>query len=247
MRFSYLVLILLLCCGNTERAEAHQEIWRTSLPRTLEIDYIITKAFADKFRATLTANTAPFARRLDLLKTGDIDLLCGLLKNDDRATYAYFLNPPYKLRSNKYFFVRKGEGRRLQKFEDLYSLRVGVQIGSKHYPRFDNDSKIDKHPTPQYMGRFKMLVSNRIDTVIHTDVYGLSIINELGLKDEIEIAPYKYTNKNPVYFAISRKSKLFDRKEELENVYRLMVESGEIDKVITTYFQSKGLPIPDYK
>lgn len=247
MRVKHLILSLLFCCGYPGLSHAHQEIWKTSLPGILEIDYVITKAFADKFNATLTAKNVPFARRLDQLRNGDIDILCGLFKNDDRESFAYFLTPPYKSKSNKYFFIRKGEGTRLQKYEDLYTLKVGVHIGSKYFPRFDEDQRLEKYATPQHAGRFRMLVSDRIDVIIHTDVYGLELMHQLGLQDEVEIAPYKYTEENPVYMAISRKSKLFERKDELEDVFRLMMESGEIDRLIHAYFQSKGLPIPDYK
>ncbi|WP_163337876.1 ABC transporter substrate-binding protein [Desulfopila sp. IMCC35008] len=247
MRVKFFSLSLLFFCWYLEPSHAHQAIWKTSLPDTLEIDYAITKAFADKFSATLTANKVPFARRLDQLKNGEIDVLCGLLKNNDRERFAYFLRPPYKLRSNKYFFIRKGEGKRLQTYEDLYKLRVGVHIGSKYFPRFDEDEKLKKFVTPYYADSFKMLVSGRIDVVIHTDVYGLEIMNQLSLQDNVEVAPFMHTEKKPVYMAISRKSKLFNRKDELEDVFRLMVESGEIDRIIQSYFRSKGLPIPEYK
>lgn len=227
--------------------EANSEVWKTSFPSILKIDYAITKAFADKCNATLFGSEVPFARRLIQLKNGDIDLLCGLLKKEDREKYGYFLTPPYKLKSNKYFFVRKGEGHRLQKYEDLYSLQVGVRIGSKYFSRFDKDSKLDKFSAASDEGRFKMLVSNRVDAVIHTDVYGLYLLHNLRLQDKVEIAPYKYIKHNPVYMVISRKSKLFERKDDLEKVFQIMVKSGEIDQIIHAYFQNKDLPVPEYK
>lgn len=163
IKIKQLVIAIIFFSFSSMASHAEEEVWKSSFPGILDIDYKITLAFAEKFNATISGSKVPFARRLNQLKKGDIDLLCGLLKNSDREKFAYYLSPPYKLKSHKYFFVRKGEGKRLQKYEDLYSLKIGVQIGSKYFPKFDEDSKLNKHATTEDAGRFKMLESLRID------------------------------------------------------------------------------------
>ncbi|WP_028579726.1 substrate-binding periplasmic protein [Desulfogranum japonicum] len=232
-----LIIIVLLFSGSLSSAWAEQEIWKTSFPNTLDLNYAITKALADKFDATLQGKRVPFARRLNQLQTGEIDLSCGLFKNAVREKYAYFLSPPYSTISNKLFFMRKGEGYRLQKFEDLYSLLIGVKIHSKYYPRFDADKKLRKYATTRDESRFNMLIAHRIDAVIQTDLYGFATLRKMGLEDKIEIAPYRYTSQNPVYMAISRKSKLMKQTNELEQVFQIMVESGEIRSIIERYME----------
>jgi polar amino acid transport system substrate-binding protein len=94
MKYKHIFIGLLLCSGCWGTAYADQENWKTSFPPTLlDLDYVITQAFAKKFNATLSSNKVPFARRLFQLKTGEIDLLSGLLKKDDRERYAYFITP----------------------------------------------------------------------------------------------------------------------------------------------------------
>jgi polar amino acid transport system substrate-binding protein len=238
----------LFCSGCWGTAHADQEIWKTSFsPNPIELDYVITQAFAKKFKATLSSHKVPFARRLFQLKTGEIDLLSGLLKKDDRGKYAYFIDPPYKQKTNKCFFMRKGEGKRLQKYEDLYQLSVGVQIGSKYFSHFDEDTKVKRYATSQDESRFQMLLLNRFDALIHTEMYGTYTMHKLGLENKLEIAPYRYTAYNPVYIAISYKSRLIERKDELEAAFRKMVESGEMDQIIHQYFTDNALPLPDYK
>lgn len=244
-RLTIIIALLFSCCGT---AFADQEIWKTSFPPSnIELDIAITQAFAKKFNAVLLGKKVPFARRLNQLKIGEIDLLAGLLKDEEREQYAYFISPPYKRKTNKYFFMRKGEEQRLQKYEDLYQLSVGVQIGSKYFPRFDKDAKIKKYAISRDESRFKMLVLKRFDALIHTDIYGMDVMHRLALQDKLEIAPYKYTRYNPVYIAISNRSGLIERKDELEKVFREMVDSGEVDKIFKNYFESKGLPVPVYK
>lgn len=247
LRLLCFVLFSAINTGCSVSMSFGSEIWKTSLPSILEIDYSITKAFAEKFNASLVTDKAPFARRLLQLKNGEIDLLSGLLRNGEREQYAIFLFPPYKRKSNKYFFMRKGESHSVNTYEDLYSLKIGVQIGSTYFPRFDADSRIKKYATNSDESRFKMLLLKRIDAVLHTDVYGLYTVHRMGLQDKIEIAPYKYTEVNPVYMAVSKKSALIHYIDELERVFKDMVESGEVDRIIQGYFISKELPIPDYK
>ncbi len=248
MKVKQIGIVLLFCVGLRGIAYADQEIWKASFPSSpIEIDYVITKAFAQKFNAILSGDKVPFARRLLQLKIGEIDLMCGLLKNDDREKYVYFLDPPYKLKTNKYFFMRKGEGKRLQKYEDLYQLSVGVQIGSKYFSRFDEDTKLKKYASTKDECRFQMLILHRFDALIHTDIYGFEAMYKLGLQDKVEVAPYKYTEYNPVYMAVSKKSRLSERIDQLQAVFQNMVDSGEIDQIIHQYFASNGLPLPEYK
>lgn len=224
-----------------------QEIWKTNFPPTsIEVDKEILQALADKYGATVAGSQIPFARRLSNIKSGKIDILTGLLKKPDRFDHIHFLNPPYKRKTNKYFFMRKGEEGRLKTYNDLHSLLIGVQIDSKYFLPFDDDPKIRKHATSRIEGRFQMLMVNRLDAVIHTDVYGIQMIQSLGLEEKVAIAPFRYTKENPVFIGISKKSNLIHQKDKLEALLLQMVESGEMAQIIHNYFTRNNLPVPDF-
>ncbi len=121
MKYKKIVIAFIFCFGCWGSVFGGEEVWKTSVPAYAQaLDLSITQTFAKKFNATLSSHQAPFARRIRQLKDGDIDLMSGLLKNKDREKFAHFIEPPYKQKSNKYFFVRKGEGKHLQKYENLY-------------------------------------------------------------------------------------------------------------------------------
>lgn len=241
-RVLFTLSIVFLCLQTITHAG---EEWRSSFPPlSIDLDQAVTNAFAAQFGAKVVGSKVPFARRLFELKTGEIDLLAGLLKDNSREEYAYFLSVPYKNKTNKIFIMRKGEGGRLQKYEDLYNLEVGVQIGSKYFTRFDEDTRIRKYSSTSDENRLKMLLHKRFDALIHTELYGNHLVYNLGLETKVEVAPYKYTQDNPVYIAISKKSKLYERRDELDKVFKRLVVSGEIDTVIRSYFKSIGLPAP---
>lgn len=227
---------------------AEPQVWKTAFPSSaIEIDQAITEAFAAKCNAVVSGAKVPFSRRLMQLKAGEIDLLSGLLKDAGRERFAYFIDPPYKRKTNKIFFVRAGEGKRLVKYGDLHQLAVGVLIGSKYFSRFDNDPNIKKISVARDESRFRMLMQNRFDALIHTDFYGMDAMYRLGMQEKIEVAPYKYTKNNPVYMAVSYNSALIRHKSHLQEVFREMVDSGEVERIIHHYFESRDLPVPEYK
>lgn len=240
----YLIPLLSLFLGSHLQAA---DKWRSSFPPLyIDVDQNIISALAVKFNAEVVGEKVPFARRLQQLKSGEIDILAGLLKDETREGYAYFLKTPYKNKTNKIFIMRKGEGKQLERYEDLYKLKVGVQIGSKYFPRFDADSDITKVPSMKDKNRLQMLLLNRFDALIHTEVYATDLIHRNGFEDKVEFATFKYTKYNPVYIAVSKKSPLYERREELESVLGEMIESGEMGKIIQSYFQSRGLPVSEY-
>lgn len=239
-------ILSLIILGFTSNLHAGEE-WHSSFPQQhIDIDKKIISALAGKFDAELVGKKVPFARRLMQLKNGEIDILAGLLKDESRETFAYFLNTPYKNKTNKVFIMRVGEGKHLESYDDLHNLRVGVQIGSKYFPRFDTDSEITKVASVKDENRLQMLLFKRFDALIHTDVYAADLVYRNGLEDKVEFAPFKYTKHNPVYIAVSKKSPLYDRREELEAALSEMLDSGEIDQIIQSYFLGKGLPVPEY-
>ncbi len=211
------------------------------------IDFEIIKSIAEKLDSDLTVKEAPFARRLRFMETGKADITAGLLKTPEREEFIYFITPPYKQKSNKLFFVTKGNKKKIRKYEDLYSLTVGINTKSRYFSRFDNDTKIKKEATSTFRQNILKLLAGRIDTVIYTDGKAFLKLQEIGLEDVVEPAEYHFSKNNPVYIGISKQSELIYRSGEIEETVSKMIDSGEIDSIIQNYFTSRNLCIPEYK
>lgn len=196
----------------------------------------ILKAVAKKMDADLTVRQAPFARRLCWMRTGEIDLMGGLLKRPEREDYIYYVMPPYVTKNRKVFFVRKGDAALIARYEDLYGYKIGTKIGSQYFPRFDRDPDIIKEPTRSVALNFKKLIDGRIDAVVYSLRSGLLKLHEMDLVDQVDVAEFTYLEDNPVYIGISRKSRLLHQRDKLEKVVREMVESGEVKTIIADYY-----------
>lgn len=174
----------------------------------------------------------PWKRCLSMMKSGAADLLPGLLKNEERASYMTFLEPPYKTKSTKAFYVLKGNSGTIKSYQDLSGKTIGVSLGSKFFPKFDNDTSLKKDFTQSEDKNFKKLLGNRVDAIIVTETVGDYLIHRHGYQDKIEKAEYKYDLPLSVYFAVSKKSSLVERVPELEAALSEMVESGQVQQII---------------
>ncbi len=189
----------------------------------------------------------PFKRALTYMQSGEIDMMFGLLKSPEREKFIHFIAPPYKLKSNKAFYILKGKNSQINSHSDLYALKVGVKIGVKYFPEFDDDHSIQKYAEADYEKNISKLLLGAIDTFLCTDSHADYLIKALGVEKSIIKAKYGYTKNNPTYIGISKKSRMLESKDEVQKVVAEMVYSGEVDRIFKAYFSRNNLAIPDYK
>jgi polar amino acid transport system substrate-binding protein len=200
----------------------------------------IVERLAQKLEIRMEMRLAPFARRLQWMKTGDIDIMGGILKRPQREAYIFFVSPPYVNENRKVFFVRRGEEHRIDHYEDLYGLRIGTKIHARYFPRFDKDERLNKEAVGSVELNFKKLLADRLDAVIYSNRSGFMKLMEMGLTDRVGRATYIYKKGNPVYIGISRHSPLMKDKARVEAAVREMVETEEIKRIIKNYYKPLG-------
>lgn len=246
LRFIYVFFLLISMSKPTIFC---QDILKVSVPVQFKygIESQILELFAVKLNVEIKIIPAPFSRRLQFMKTGTTDMTAGLLKRPEREVYIHYTSIPYKLKTNKMFFVLKGNRFIIKKYEDLYKLSIGTKRGSKYFIKFDDDSNIRKIVANSIEQNIQMLLNGRIDAFIFSEGPGLLEISKMGLNEKIETAEYSYSKVNPVYIGISKKSTFIDQIERIEDILLQLIENGEIDRIIENYYTSKNLPVPEYK
>lgn len=181
----------------------------------------------------LEVRLCPWKRCLTELEQGRLDIFLGLFKTPDREELYHFCEPPYSVRSDKAFYVKKGRDIQIEKYEDLYDLNIGVTLGYKNFERFDSDSALQKEMVTAHLQNIRKLAVGRIDTFVQTEIAADYLIALHGYSDLLEKAKYRYQKTNPSYFVISRKSEFIDRIDEFEaNLRRIRREGivGDIKK-----------------
>jgi len=83
-----------------------------------------------------------------------------------------------------------------------------------------------------------MVKAGRLDAFILTRENGEYLISKnVDLKMAIEKAHWAYDKKMEVYFAVSRKSKLYEKRHILEGELQKMVDAGIAVRIIEDFFK----------
>lgn len=200
----------------------------------------LLSAYNETFGAELDAEYRgyPWKRCLEMMHSGQADLISGILRRPEREAYLIFIEPPYKTRSAKVFYVRKGEGERIRRYADLRDLTIGLQAGVSYFEPFDSDTGIRKEEAGDDLSNLRKLVHGRIDAVISTETQADYLIAVEGLGERIEKAPYRYDYELPVYFALSRQSPHADKAARFSEIVARLVEQDVFETLIEDYFRS---------
>jgi polar amino acid transport system substrate-binding protein len=191
-------------------------------PQGLNIESAL--AVFSELKCELRFAEMPFARALEELKQGRIDIIGSAYYTEDRQAFAVYSSIGFD--SPNVLFLRRDDlaSFNLQSLTDIQKkhIKLGAQIGvsySEEYATLINE--------PGFSGLiqfssdrktlWRMLNLKRVDMVIADLTTGLAEIKQLGLKDSI-VASGLIVSSQPAYFIFSKQStdinfvKAFDAK-----------------------------------
>lgn len=201
------------------------------------IDVDILQHLADRLSLNLTTKICPWVRCLKAIEDGHADIISAALKRPDREQYMRYIEPPYIERSVKLFYLRKGDGGRIQSFADLKNLTIGVLRGSAYFPQFDNDHSIRKVDVKTTERLLEMLRLKRVDAVIGTELVTDHIISSMAYEGLFDKSSYRIESQEPFYMAISRKSPHMKRIDEFDRAMQALVDEGIVARTIKKHVQ----------
>lgn len=173
----------------------------------------------------------PFKRALQLLKTGSADMMLGPNLLDEREQYMFYLKETPLPSVNKAFYFKNPE-KVISRYEDLYSLKIGVLRGATYFKQFDSDSNIDKIEVVDYDTGLKMLNFNRLDCLIMPEVsadYLIKTRNLTIIKSPLIIQG------NSSYITISKKSRWIEKSDKIESSLKRVISTTSIQELMNLY------------
>lgn len=191
------------------------------------VDIELVRVIAERMSLDIQIVECPFVRALRMMETGELDCMTGVLRRPEREEFVHFIEPPYRRYTGKSFYLKRGEGYRIQKYKDLYGLAIGVGRGASYFDRFDRDEALRKEFFSTAYQDINMLLHDRIDAFIGTEAATDYRIMSMGLEDRIEKAPFGFRLEQPVYLVLSKRSPLAGRKDELQSLVRSLILNGE--------------------
>ena len=212
------------------------------------IDVLLMNDVAESLGVKIVYYDCPFKRCLELMRSGQIDFMTAIGMREDRKEFLDFIFPPYNDKSPKVLYFKKDSKVKIDTYEDMYKYSIGTKNGVSYFPRFDDDTKINKQVVNEVEINLRKLEQGRIDAAMNTEIQ----MDYLILKHGFEglFAKSRFRDESGMdYIGISKKSKFAARKKEIEAIVDSMVKSGHTKALVAEFFveiqnQMKRFPKP---
>jgi len=177
----------------------------------------------------------PWKRLQKSAKTGEIDLILGIYKNEERLKYLKFPNESYTP-DPVVIFVRKGKSFPFTKWKDLVDKQGGAIIGDSFGQEFDlyAESNLKVYKVKEFRQAINMMILDRLEYVIFGLYSGTIQMIEMGLTKEIEYLEKPLVTPN-AYQAFSKKSKFINHIPYFNRRITELKADGTIGKLIEKY------------
>ena len=230
-----IALLLLMCPIKLVAQETITASVSPEFPNGLHAKYI--KFLAKEFNMSLKIKPIPLARRIKELEKGDVDIIV-LAKRDNPELIA--LMPSYS-QIDENLFVRASEKHRISSQEQLSSALIGVSNGSQLPQFLENRGLANTVDVNSLEQKILMLKRKRIDGFFHTFSSANMVLKEMGEVDDIVPSVWQPGRRKRLsHFVISKKSRLFKYKAQLEQIIQRAKDEGKFIQIRQQHYQSKG-------
>ncbi|WP_163830989.1 substrate-binding periplasmic protein [Spartinivicinus ruber] len=177
----------------------------------------------------------PFSQSLKRLRNGTVDLVPRTIRKDDRETYINFIGPIGFQQKDIVFLVRKGQENRINRFEDLYNLKIGFKRKTAYFKEFDTSNRIKKSSYRDDTQLAQKFVNQQFDAIIVLDKASLE--KQLGLLgySNYSYANYRYQQDIGNYYGMSKYSPHKKLYEKLSEVMTTMATNGRVAEIYRKY------------
>ncbi len=198
------------------------------------IDIDLCLALEKRLGIRIDIQRVPWARALDMMRSGQADLITGIARTSERELFLHYLPTSYSV-VRPMFFAPKGQGGLVRSYEELYGKSIGLSTHSAYFPRFNVDAGLNKQSLSTETQILQMLALKRIDLAIGTDPNLSWDIARLGLRDAVEPTAWQPEERTELYLALSRKSSAVNLVERMDAVLRAMIADGSIAAIQAAY------------
>jgi polar amino acid transport system substrate-binding protein len=200
------------------------------------IDVEIVQEIARRMNLKVEYIKCTWSRCLELMKTGEADLLSSAYKKPDREEYMLYLSQPFLNQLPVAFYFIKGKNYSVTTYDDIYQFgNIGVLNGASYFERFDQDKETKKFEVTSQDQLFPMLLAGRLDAIagyVPTENYR---ITEGWYRDQIERSVYEYQEQAFVYMTISKESPLAARFDQINQINQQLLDKDFIAKIVNSY------------
>lgn len=196
----------------------------------------LIKLLANRVNLTPKFIRCPFARCLSMVKSGQADLIMGLIKSKEREEYLTFIEPPHLLQYKPLrFFTLTKTNLTINNIDDLKPLLVGTIRGAAYHPEFDNCKATKKVEITSREQLVKMLLKGHIDTFLEREESIKPLLSPQDYQQKITLANYQYDDPIGSYIAVSKSTAIAGYAKQLSQQLAQIISSGELAQIRAKY------------
>lgn len=195
----------------------------TSIAQQLKVKQIVSK------------NYGSWDKAQEAIKNGSADIIFGIYKNQERATYMNYIDPPYMLDPVS-VVVRKGDSFQYEKWSDLKGHKGVTNQGESYGNEFDTymNNELTVSRASDVNKAFDALLTNQADYLIIGLYPGYKESKQLNVISKVKFLPKALVTEK-MYIAFSKKSDCYEPlKAGFSEGIKSSVASGKVKQLLET-------------
>ncbi len=214
---------------------------QSNLPQGIDVE--LARLALAPTGCTLRFIKLPWARALEELKAGRVDLVGGAFRTEEREGFAHYSSVEFH--SPNRLFIRAADApdfvaSRLAELRGK-DFRFGIQIGVSYGQEFDAlaedevfSTQLERLSSRQSL--WQMLDLGRVDGVIADEMTGRLEVKQLGLESRISLSALEFPAA-PSYFIFSRQTTTAAFVAQFDKHLRELIETAQYQGILDSYFK----------
>lgn len=250
--FAFVVIVFLLFAHNANACHLKTRTYEYPPFATksadgqwsgMELDY--ARALTQVMDCKLTVIEVPWARSIDMLKSGDIDFMLEVSKTPLREQYMHFVGPQriemIHLITHQNVNPLISSWGQLDKLDAVLMRQKGAYLGDRFEQVLNTNRKLSSRfvELPNSAVRVILLTKGRIDGFLVDGVYFNYLMNSEPQAHMVKRHPLEI-HRNPVYFAFSKASVSGKTMEQVQRAFSALASRGDFERIFQHYnYKSK--------
>lgn len=238
------LFLVLLTHGNKLYAEACQQVIATAHPDYPPYHWhengkivgasvdLHKQVFSEVGVELITRYGGPWKRVLRQAELGQVDMVMGLKKTQERESFLAFTTAPVFPNPFTIFMTRK-KPLAFNSWHDLRGLQGGKNAGDRYGHQFDSfaEAHLALETANNPKQNFKKLLAGRIDYYVHSRFSGLAFLTTFSGKSQIKPAQYDI-NRGFIHSGFSKSSACKQHIPYLSMRYQELLDDGTAEKLL---------------
>lgn len=198
------------------------------------IDIDLLQIIEDELEVQIEIQRRPFARALEMIRSGNADIIPGIAYTEDRDEYIRYSASSYSV-VQSVFYAHKDLAPRIRKYEDLYNYRIGYSLNSAYFEPFNSDEELSKLGLSTEAQALKMLELGRVDVIIGTNPNLAYDISRGNLSGELLQTAYVPEPNTPLYLGFPDNGKHPELYRQIDTILHTLIRDGRLESILDSY------------